>query len=484
MLVNETVADGLKREFEITVPAAEIEEKLTGRLAELGKTVRMPGFRPGKVPVSLLRKVHGRAVMGEVLERAIGDSSQSTITERGLRIADQPKIEITKYEEGADLEYKMAIELFPEIEPVDFKTLQLERMKAPADEHQIDHTLEHMAESFKQSETVTEDRGCATGDIAVIDFVGSLDGEEFPGGKTEGYQLELGGGTFIPGFEDQLIGAKTGEHREFDVTFPDNYQAEDLKGKAVHFAVDIKELRTSKPAEIDDELAKKMGLESLEQLRERLREEQQREIAQISRMHLKRKLLDRLDKAHQFPIPDGLVERELESIWKQYDERRKQNPDAVDEDDKSKSDDELKAEYREIAERRVRLGLLLSEIGRLNNIEVTPEETNRAMMNQVRQYPGQERQILDTIKDNPEVLGALQAQALEEKVVDYIIELATVTEKEVSLEELLKDPEAEKAAEDSHEKPNNAAAKKKPKTAAKGKEGEARATKDTKEKDA
>ena len=259
-----------------------------------------------------------------------------------------------------------------------------------------------MAESFKQSEKIEEDRGCENGDIAVIDFVGSLDGNEFPGGKAEGYNLEIGSGTFIPGFEEKLVGAKAGEHLEFDIIFPEDYQAEDLKGKSVHFAIDVKELRASKPAAIDDELAKKMVLESLDELKGRLREEQERELSQISRMHLKRELLDQLDKAHEFPIPEGLVEGELEAIWHQFEHRREEHPDQIDEADKGKSDDELKAEYREIAERRVRLGLLLSEIGRLNNIEVTAEETNRAMMNHVRQYPGREREILESLKDNAE----------------------------------------------------------------------------------
>jgi trigger factor len=444
MQVNETVADGLKREYTITVPAGDIEELLLGRLAEIGKTIRMPGFRPGKVPVGLLRKMHGKSVMGEVLERTIGDSSQATITERGLRPVTQPKIEITKFEEGKDLEYTMAFELFPEFEPVDLSTIELERLKAPVDEERIEDAIKRIAESFKDSKTVEDDRACAAGDIVVIDFVGRLDGEEFPGGKAEGYSLELGTGAFIPGFEDQIVGAKKGEHREFEVTFPDDYPAENLKGKTTTFSVDVKELRETVPAAIDDELAKKMGLESLEDLRQKLREEQEAEIAKFARTRMKTDLLDALDEAHEFPIPPGMVDAELESIWSQFEEARKANPDSVAEEDRDKDDETLKEEYRAIAERRVRLGLLLTEIGRINNIEVTSEEVNRALMNHVRQFPGQEKEVLDYYRNHPEAAEALRAPVLEEKVVDFIIELAKITDRDVTLDELLNEsPDAD-----------------------------------------
>ena len=474
MQVNETVADGLKREYTITVPAGDIEERLLGRLAEIGKTIRMPGFRPGKVPVGLLRKMHGKSLMGEVLERTIGDSSQATITERGLRPVTQPKIEITKFEEGEDLEYTMAFELFPEFEPIDLSTIELERLKAPVDEEQIENAIQRIAESFKDSKPVGENRACAAGDIVVIDFVGRLDGEEFPGGKAENYSLELGTGAFIPGFEDQIVGAKKGDHREFDVTFPDDYPAENLKGKTTTFSVDVKELRESVPAAIDDELAKKMGLENLEALREKLREEQEAEIAKYARTRMKTELLDALDEAHDFPIPPGMVDAELENIWTQFDEARKANPESVPQEDRDKDDETLKEEYRAIAERRVRLGLLLTEIGRIN-IEVSSEEVNRALMNHVRQFPGQEREVLDFYRNNPEAAESLRAPVLEEKVVDFIIELAKVTDREVTLDELLNEPgdtEAEKPTsakgESKSKKKRAASAGKKSKSAAKG----------------
>ncbi len=444
MEVMETSSDGLKKEFKIVVPAADIETKITDRLSEIAQSARLPGFRPGKVPVKLLRKTYGKAVLGEVIERTVNETTEAAMTERGLRPATQPKIELGEFEDGSDLEYTVAFERFPEIELADLTKIKLERLKAPADEKQVDEMLTRIAEQFKDSKAVEEKRKSKNGDIVVIDFVGTVDGEEFAGGKAEGYGLELGSGTFIPGFEDQVVGASVGDHIDVKVTFPDEY-TETLAGKDAVFSVDVKELRETVPSEINDDLAKKVGAENLDDLRKRAREQQEQEYANVSRMRLKRDLLDILDKEHSFELPEEMVEREFEAIWNQFEHQREHHPDQIDEDDKGKSDDELKEQYREIASRRVRLGLLLAEIGRINKIEVTSDELNRALVAEAQKYQGQEKEVLEFYKNNPEAVQHLQSPILEEKVVDFILEMADVSDREVSLDELMKSPEDEKA---------------------------------------
>jgi trigger factor len=308
----------------------------------------------------------------------------------------------------------------------------------------------------KESNPVTTKRKSKTGDIVVIDFVGKVDGVEFDGGKADDYQLELGSGQFIPGFEDQVTGAKAGDAIEVKVTFPEEYGSADLAGKDATFDVTVKELREGVPAELNDALAQKMGMESLDKLKEALKEEQGREYEGMSRMRMKKGLFDVLLEKHDFELPTGLIEQEFEGIWKQFEDTREKNPESIDESDKDKSDDELKTEYRELAERRVRLALLLSEVGRLNDIEVTQDELNRSIMNEARRYPGQERQVFEFYQNNQEAREALRGPALEDKVVDYIVEMAKVNEKTVTVEELMKDPE-----EDAKPK-KKAAAKKAP----------------------
>ncbi len=459
MQVTENNAEGLKRDFTVVVPAADIETKITDRLKEVSKTIRMPGFRPGKVPVSLLRKQYGSSVMGEVLEAVINESSQKVVEEREFRPAMQPKIEITKFEEGADLEFSLGIELFPEFEPADFSKLKLEKMVVDISDNDLQESLERLAGAYKTSEPITSTRKSKKGDVAVINFVGKVDGEEFQGGKADDYPLELGSGSFIPGFEDQVVGAKVGDKLDVKVKFPEDYGAENLAGKDAVFEVEVKELRESKPAAIDDDLAKKMGMEDLGKLKDALKEEQGREFESIARMRMKRVLFDLLLESHNFELPEGMVEQEFDSIWKQFEETRKNNPDAIDEDDKDKSDDELKEEYTALAQRRVRLGLLLAEVGRLNNIEVNQDELNRAVMEEARKYPGQEQQFFEFYQKNPDAVQAFQGPIFEDKVVDYIIELAKVSEKKVSVDELMKEPEVDPSQ--STKTTKKAAAKKK-----------------------
>ena len=443
MQVTETKSEGLLYEFNITVPADEIETVVTNRLNELKKTAKIPGFRPGKVPVQMLRKQYGPSIMGEVLERTVGETSKKAMDERELRPVVQPKIEIVKFEDGADLEYTMAIEVMPTVEPMDFSKINLERMVVKADEEEITNALDRLANAHKTSEPVTKARKSKEGDFLVIDFVGKVDGEEFAGGKAEDYSLELGSGSFIPGFEDQLTGAKVGDHVEVNVKFPEEYGAEELAGKDAIFDVDVKELREGSPAVIDDELAKKAGIDDLETLKANIREEHEREFNEMARQRMKRTLLDELEDNHEFEVPASLVENEFEGIWAQFEQHRKQaEEEGVKEDvNEGKTDDELKEDYQAIAVRRVRLGLLLAEIGRMNNIDLNQEDLSRAMMQEAQRYPGQEQMVMDYFRNNPEAMHQLRAPILEDKVVDFIFELAKVSEKNVSIEELLKEPE-------------------------------------------
>jgi len=459
MQVTETTNEGLKRAYKIIVPAADIEEKITTRLTEIAATIRMPGFRPGKVPINLLRKQHGQAIMGEILEATVGESSQKAITDNELRPVAQPKIEIDKFDEGQDLEYSIELEVFPDIELTDFSKLKFERMKVPADEKQVDEMIDQMASGQKDSKPVEKARKIEDGDVAVIDFTGSVDGEEFAGGKAEDYGLEIGSGSFIPGFEEQIIGKDVGDEIDVKVTFPEQY-TEELAGKEAVFAVKIKELRETIPATVDDEFAKKMGAESLDDLKAKLRENQENELGQYTRMRVKRDLLDVLDEKHEFELPGGMIETEFEAVWHQFEHQRKDHPEQIDEDDKDKSDDELKEEYREISARRVRLGLLLAEIGRVNEITVTPEEVNRAIMQEAQQHQGQEKEVFEYYKNNPEAMQAIQSPLLEDKVVDYILELAEVSEKATTVEELMAEPEPAKPKKKA-KSPKESGAKKK-----------------------
>ena len=437
MEITETKNEGLKRAYKIIVPTADIESRMASRLGEIARTARMPGFRPGKVPVHLLRKTHGNAVMGEVLEQTVSESSQSAISENDLRPVAQPKIEIDKFEDGEDLEYTMELEIFPEITLADFSSLKLERLKVSSNEEKIDATIQQIAASQKESIPLEVKRNIEEGDVVVIDFLGRVNGEEFEGGKAEGYSLEIGSGSFIPGFEEQITGHGLDEAFEINVTFPEDYK-EEFAGKDAVFEVVVKEIRETIPAEINDEMAKKMGVESVDELRKNIRESQAQELNSISRMRMKR---DLLDKEHKFELPEGIYEEQVNTIWAEFERRREDNPDQIDEDDKGKSDEELKAQYRIIAERMVRLGLLLSEIGRVNEVVVSPEELNRAVMQEAQRHQGKEKEIFAYYKDNSQALQALQSPLLEDKVVDFILELADISEREVTLEELMEYPE-------------------------------------------
>ncbi|CAA7621697.1 trigger factor [Magnetospirillum sp. SS-4] len=459
MQVTEINAEGLKREFKVVVPAGQLETRMQDKLAEIARTVSMPGFRPGKVPMAIVRKKYGQAIMGEILEGAVNDGTGKAITDSGLRPAVQPKVEIINFAEGADLEFSVGIEVLPEIKAMDFSSIALERQKAIVPEAEIDETLARLAERNETSEPV--ERAAASGDVVVIDFVGKTGGVAFPGGTAEGYSLKLGSNTFIPGFEDQLVGKTAGEDALVEVTFPEGYGNEDLAGKPATFEVKVKEVRAPKAAPLDDDLAKSVGMENLDALKQAVRDELSRSLDSISRMHLKRGLLDVLAANHDFPVPPTMFQQEFDHIWKQVSEDREAG--RLDASDAAKTEDELKAEYTVLAERRVRLGLLLAEVGQVNNITVTQDDLNRGIMSEARNYPGQEHMVVQYYQKNPEALESLRAPLYEEKVVDFILELAKITDKEVSAEALRQDPDeaAPEAAAEAAPKPKKKAAAKK-----------------------
>ncbi len=434
MQVTETETDGLKREFKVVIAASDIEEKLQHRLMELGSTVKVPGFRPGKVPVQVLKQRFGRSVLGEVVERAVTDGSSQALSERGLRPATQPRIEITAFDEGKDLEFTMALELLPDIKPIDFGDLKLTRLKVEVADSEVDSALDHLAGHRKESKPLEAPRKAESGDVLVIDFRGSVNGEELPGMAAEDHHLELGSSSFIEGFEEQLIGVDVGEDRQVKVRFPDAYVNDKLAGQEAIFEVKVKEIRETQPPTIDEDFAKSLGEDSLDALKSKVRDQIGQDYEQASRTHLKRELLDKLAEAHDFVVPAGMVDIEFETIWPHIEEAMKEGK--LDEEDKDKSEDELKAEYREIAERRVRLGLLLSEVGRVNNIDVSAEELNRALAMEARKHPGQEREVFDYFQRTPEAMANLRAPIFENKIVDFIVEMADTEDKGVTPEEL------------------------------------------------
>ena len=521
MNVTETSAEGLKREYKITVPAADLDEQVTKRLGEIGRTVSIPGFRPGKVPLPLLKKRFGQAVRGEVLESAVQESSAKAMTDHNLRPALQPRYELISAEEGADFEYKLSLEVLPDLPEPDFSSLSLEKLVAEVPEEDVDKAVERLAEAQRKTEPV--DRPAETGDILVADIVGRVEESEIPGSRGEGRQIELGAEGLLPGFTEQLTGAKAGEERQVKVTFPEDYGNPDFAGKEGVFDVKVNEVRHRLPVTLDDELAKEMGLESLAELRQEVRQRIQRDYDNLARQRLKRSLLDKLSESYSFEVPPGMVELEFNQIWGQYQGEKQvrreiaarqataaagepgpvdasaviapeetalegaserspasaeapkpaveehepashhahPHPGAADEpvdaaaliapeetalegasdSEPAAADDEEDAKAREdftkLAERRVRLGLLLAEVGRNNNISVSQEELNQALTQEARRHSGYERQVIDYYRNNPDALNNLRAPIFEEKVVDFIVELAKPTEKKVTPQDLM-----------------------------------------------
>ena len=448
MQVTETVSDGLKREFKVVVTAADLASKVDGKLIELKDRVRINGFRPGKVPVAHLKRIYGRAVMAETIEAAVREANAQIITERGFKLVRDPQVTLPS-EQGAvelvingdsDLAYTVAIEILPAIELADFKGIELERLNAEVTEAEIDEAIQRIAEQSRPYVAKDEGAKAETGDRVTIDFTGKMDGTPFEGGTGGDVALNIGSGTFIPGFEDQLIGIAAGEKRTVNVTFPQTYPAKHLAGKNAEFDVAAKTVETPKSITVDDEFAKSLGLESLGKLREMVKERITRDHAAMSRQRVKRKLLDELDARHKFTPPPSLVEDEFNNVWKTVVDDLQARKRTFEEEDTT--EEKAKEEYRGIAERRVRLGLVIAEIGERNNIKVTEDEISRAVMERARQVSGREQEVWNFYRDNPDALASLRAPIFEDKVIDYILELAKMTDKIVAREELYKDDEA------------------------------------------
>jgi trigger factor len=441
MQVTEVANEGLKRAYTVVVPAGDIAAERERRLAQLGRELRLPGFRPGKIPPKVVQARYGQAVMGEVLEQSVNTATQQVVTDRGLRPALQPKVEVVNFADGTDLEFKVELELMPEVPMPDFAGIEVERLKAEPSEEQVTKALEQIAQRNRKLDDVTETRGAEKGEVAVCDFVGRLveepgaePGEPFPGGSATDMPIEVAGEGFIPGFTEQLEGIAPGETRTIDVSFPADYGAKELAGKAAKFEVTCKGLKKPSLPAIDDEFAKTLGFEDLGKLREVVTQSLQQEYDGLSRLKVKRALLDALASRADFAVPEGMVEAEFGQIWQRIEADLKAG--RLDEDDKGKDEAALRAEYRGIAERRIRLGLLLSEIGRTNNISVTAEELGRAMRQEAARYPGQEQQVMEFFRKNPQAAENLRSPIFEEKVVDFMLELAKVTERSVAPEEL------------------------------------------------
>jgi trigger factor len=452
MQVTETLSEGLKHEFQISVPAADLDAKADARLVDLKGKVRLNGFRPGKVPVSHLKKVYGRSVMAETIDQTIRDANTQIFTERGFRLATEPRITMPTEEKEveqlltgkSDLTYTVSIEVVPTIKLADFKTFALEKAVADVTDGEVDEAIQRIADQNRSYGPKGEGAKAETGDRVTINFKGTIDGVPFDGGIGENIQVMIGAGQFIPGFEEQLIGIGAGESRTLKVSFPKNYASEKLAGKPAEFETTANVIEKPLPTEINDELAKTLGLESLDKLKEAVRARLGAEFAGATRQRVKRALLDRLDESHQFEAPSSLVDDEFNLMWTSIKAEMESSGKTFA--DENTTEEAAKDEYRKIADRRVRLGLVLSEIGEKNKITVTDDEVGRAVIERARQMPGREKEVWDYYRNNAQALAQLRAPIFEDKVVDFILELANVTEKKVSREELFKDDDAEKNA--------------------------------------
>jgi trigger factor len=448
MQVSETLSEGLKREYKVVVPASELDAKVNARIDELKGRVRLDGFRPGKVPVAHLKRLYGRSAMAEVIEATVRDTNNQIVSERGFKLAAEPTVTLPEEKDAIeeviagkrDLDYTMALEIVPPIELTDFKSIKLTRPVSEVADAEVDEAIARIAEQNKPYTHRGEGDKAAEGDRVTISYAGTIKGEPFEGGSGDDAAVLIGSNTFIPGFENQLVGITAGETRTLKVKFPEHYQAEHLAGKDAEFVVTAKTVETPGSVVVDDEFAKSLGLESLDKLREMVKERLGQEHAAVSRQKVKRALLDELDKRHQFEPPPTLVQEEFDRVWKSVlQELENEKKTFADE---NTTEEKAKEEYRAISERRVRLGLVLAEIGEKNNITVSEEELSRAVMEQARQFPGREQQVWDHFRQNPEAVAGLRAPIFEEKVVDFVLELADVTDKQVPREELYKQEDA------------------------------------------
>ena len=443
MQIVEKSGEGLSRVYGVTVPVADLNERLEARIVEITPQLNIKGFRPGKVPAAHVRRLHGKALMAEVVEQTISETTQKVLEDNKLRPASEPDLkpegDIAQVIDGkADLSYEIAVEIMPDFEPTDLTKIALSRPVYEPTDKVVDEALEELA---KQSRTYEPRTGkslkAKDGDQLLIDFVGRIDGEAFQGGTAEDSELVLGSGQFIPGFEEQLVGAKPGDEVIVKVAFPADYQAANLAGKDAEFTTTVKEVRAPVDAKADDALAERLGVENLEKLKELLKANLESQYAGASRFKLKRALLDVLDEKHDFPLPPKMVDAEFNAIWQQVQADKERG--GLPPEDSEKSDEQLETEYRKIAERRVRLGLVLAEIGRANNVQVTDQELLDAMRQEAMRYGPQAQQIFDMFRQNAGMQAQLRAPIFEDKVVDLIVEKATVKDEKVSKDDLLKE---------------------------------------------
>ena len=435
MQTVETLNEGLKRAYTLTITAKDIDKRVDAEVKRVAPQVRMPGFRPGKVPANLIRKMHGPALAADALNSSIQEGVQKLIADNKLRPAMQPSVELGEdYEAGKDAEVKVALEVLPDVPTPAIDNLKLERLTVPVADEAVDAQLKTFADQMKRWEDAPKSHKAKQGDLVVMDFVGKVDGVAFEGGTGEDMSIEIGSGRLIPGFEDQLVGVKTGDEKTIEVTFPEDYNVDSLKGKPATFDLTIKAVRTAGESAIDDELAKSMGLENLEQLKGLLKGQIEQEHNQLTRTHMKRKLLDQLAEGHDFPVPPSMVEAEFNQIWAQlqHEATHEEDPEAALKEMEAERDD-----YRAIAERRVRLGLLLSEIGQANGVEVSKQEMNRLIAQAAQQYGPEDRQrFIQYVQQEPMAAAQLRAPLYEDKVVDFLFGKAEVSDREVTREEL------------------------------------------------
>ncbi len=472
MQVTETLNEGLKREIKVVVPAGDMEGRLVERLNDAKSKVQIKGFRPGKVPLSHLRKIYGKSLMAEVVNDILSNSTREVLAERGEKAAMQPEVAMTEDEkeaekilEGkADFEFSISYQIIPAIDLKDASSLSITRPVVEISDEEVEEQVAQVAESARSYET--KKGKAADGDRVTLDYLGKVDGEPFEGGADNDANLVIGSNRFIPGFEEQLVGVKAGDEKTIKVTFPVDYPAENLAGKDAEFDITVKEVASPGKLEINDELAKQLGLESADRLRQVVREQIESQYGQVTRQKVKRELLGKLDEAYKFEAPSNLVEAEFENIWRQVLKDLEEAGHSFEDEDTT--EDDARAEYQRLAERRVRLGLVLSEIGEKANVQITEEELQRAIYEQVRKYPGQEQAIYDYLRSTPDAIQSIRAPLFEEKVVDHLMTEAKVTDKTVTKEELLADDEQEVPAKEAKTGKAKAEPKKKaaPKAAA------------------
>jgi trigger factor len=461
MQVTETKSEGLKREYQVVLAAAELEDRLANELAGIKDKVQLKGFRPGKVPVAHLRRVYGRSIMADVVQNAVTEANQKIVEENKLKLALQPQVEMPEdkaeiekaLDAKADLAFKIALEVMPSFELADLSDVSLTKPVAVIADEEVDAALNRLAEQNRAYADRPEGEAAQTGDRVTIDFVGRMNGEVFEGGSAEGQTLDLGSGTFIPGFEEQLVGAKAGDERTVTVTFPEAYPAEQLAGKEAVFDVTVKAVQAPGETKIDDDLAKGMGLEGLDALKDALRKSLSQELDAQSRRKVKKALLDALDERYSFDLPPSLVHQEFAVVWAQVEDDLKRRGKTFE--DEGTTEEKAQGEYRRIAERRVRLGLVLAQVGESADIKISDDEVNQALFARLRQFPGQEREVYEFYRKNPEAMAELRAPLFEEKVVDHVLGQVKLVEEPVSKEALFADDEDEAApaAEGSSEAP-------------------------------